>query len=213
MAGYHGVQKAPAGRAWRWPLTVEFCILLALILVAPYATSFLPYEEGYDRSVGSARNQADPAYNTRVALIMVGIAAGILCFILAVVATVASRRLEVATLAAAIVLLAFDIGWRLMPYWAAGIFRATGGTQLTSIYDPKDFVMPLIPITWFRTPWYTAAISCCFAYAAFVPLIILGAIVSIWKGKKEFGLATVGLVLLLVAAWLSASNYFYWLLD
>ena len=194
-------------------MTVEFCILLALISVAPYAMSFLPYEEGYDGNADSARNQADLAFNTRVALITAGIAAGILCLILALAAAVTSRRLEVATLAAAVVLLAFDIGWRLIPYWVAGIFRATGGTKLTSTYDPKDFVIPLITIAWLRTPWYNAAVFCCLAYVAFVPLIILGAIVSIWKGKTEFGLATVGLLLLLVAAWLSTRNYFYWLLD
>ena len=192
-------------------LVTQGVLLIALLAVAPFAMQFTPFGDIYEEGVWQAQHSADPLYQRRAALVILGLVAGALgtlCF----VAVVALRRCrQHVAFSFGLALAALIVGWRMYPYWVTGVFSAMRGlSSCTSTFDPKA----LIPMSWWGGDLWGLTVLMLYPVSiAGVPTLFVQAVIEL-RRKAWARAATIGFCVgVTILAYTFSPYYLCWLLD
>ena len=209
------------------PENLHIGILILLVIIAPLAMTFTPYEGILEDGVWSAQFQLDPLNRLRIILISLGLVSA--CVSVALLfrelVKAANEVLQV-SLAQNLVtktsftLCSLTIGWAAFPYWINGVFQAFSGNPhvleqarlLDTIldFDPKA----LMPETWIGDFWRLGVLLIFMAVLCLAPILFVLNVVFCMKIKVwKQGLATSACLALSAAIFFLSPNYLGWLCD
>lgn len=190
-------------------LVAQIIILGLLLLSAPYAMSFTPYERIATDGVWNAPIRLDPMYSIRAGLIIGGLVCALSSFSL-LLYTIIKRCGSDLILRASLTLCSIYIGWAVFPYWVNGMFQAYSGNAPVDDFDPKA----LIPMIWIGEIWRLGALTVLFgAFWLGIVLLIFntGNLIKykdIWRRVAVYiCLAIIGIIMIL------SPHHGRWLID
>lgn len=190
-----------------------------MILLAPLATLFTPYEGIFEGNWRGSLHM-DSLYHLRAGLIIAGMVAAVVSVGLVVVELV--KRFNVVlepidgtnlVLQMSMAICSLSLGWAAFPYWINGVFQAYSGNApvpYTYLYDPKD----LIPMIWIGEVWRLGAIGTMFSVVFAGPILFLAnlGLSFVTKSWKK-GVATAICLTISAAVFFSSPDYLNWLGD
>ena len=192
-----------------WLLSVQGILLVLMFAFAPLAWHMVLFSDIYTHGVWRADHASDPLYTRRCVLVIFGLLASLATLLLAAISIMLSRKKRTIALAVAFALCAMVVGWRMYPYWATGVFNATGGTIKTGAFDPKA----LIPMVWIRDLWRIPILMLHLGTFIGIPVSLIFALLDLGNRRWATVIITLTCHAVTLASYLSAPNYSYWLID
>jgi hypothetical protein len=189
---------------------VTLSFTAVLLLLAPYAMSFVPFEGIYKFGTYRAPYESDPLNTQRVLVIAFGLSASAISAIEIFVVILRRPGLPSILTCYAAWFACSVVGWRSFPYWVTGVYAACSGRVPWTDLDPKG----LIPMTWIGDMW---RLNVLFLYPAAALAIIAGIVGSIGLFRGGAGIRSampvvcvaIGLLFLFALS----PNYNGWLMD
>lgn len=197
------------------PLSLQKIVLSFLVITAPFAMTFTPYEGSYTSEMSSAEFQLDSLYYVRAGLIIAGMIAAVtslFALLWGVVKGVTHGpwKEDDILLQISMTICSFSVGWAAFPYWINGVFQAYIGNATMSDFDPST-LMPMIWIGWI---WYIVVLLIVLAIVSMGPILLLVSIALSIKEKTWLrGLAHIFSLSVSAAIFFSSHNYFNWFAD
>jgi hypothetical protein len=185
-------------------------LIALLMLLAPFAMRYVPFEGVHEFGAYRAPYEQDPLLSQRVALVWIGIGStGIAVLECAVLFFRQPNRVTLCTGIAAWFACAV-LGFRSMPYWAAGVYAVYSQRVPFTDLDPKR----LVPIDSLGDPWRLLVL---FLYPAACVAIPAGVVGSVLLYRRRSGFwsvipslcAAIGLFFMLAFS----PGYVDWLMD
>lgn len=203
------------------PTLIQAIILGLLLVVAPYAMSFAPYESIYTYGAWHTPFHLDPLYRIRAILIGLGIISGAFSVLLLISVLIRkllwqgdvvlqTRNASDLILQMSMALCSATIGWGAYPYWVNGVYQAYSGDGPLWVFDPKA----LMPSIWIDGIWYFGVLIIFLTALIGIPLLFLSNLVltpiaRTWKR----GIVTALCLLLIPVIFFLSPGYFKWLAD
>lgn len=190
------------------PIRIQPLLLAALLVTAPFVTSFTVYE----KICSGLPLQADPLYFGRAVLILVGLAIAVLSLAM-LLWVIIKKRFEYIVSQLSMTLCSFTIGWLYFPFWVNGVYQAYRGHGpdcTLNVYDPK-FLPPAI---WLGDIWQLGAMLT-YGLAMFggLALSVMAILLLLVKRDWKQGGLTLICSAITLAVILLFPDYMTWLMD